>query len=256
MSKLLKPRVLVLCGEGIHSSAETAHAFRMARFETEIRHLNDLIAEKMSLDELSRNYSVLALPGGSSYNDDIAAGKLLALKIHHLLGWDLSTFAGRGGLVLGVSNGFQTLIRLGIFGKDISITHNAEGKFLNTWVKVTPSGNKCLWLKGVGTVDLPIRHSDGRILIAASRRAETWEKMQRLGMPCLRYEGNPNGSEERIAGLCDATGRILGIMPHPESFVRWTSHPEWTAQPARASAPGHGLILFENAFEEAMRSKG
>jgi phosphoribosylformylglycinamidine synthase len=248
-----KARVLVIAGDGINCEAETAQAFEMAKLDTEIRHLNDLIAEQVTLDHLSKTYSVLALPGGFSFGDNLTAGKVLALKIQNRLKWDLSTFAQRGGLVIGICNGFQALIHVGIFGADISITHNTDGKFLNSWVKVTPSGTKCVWLKGVGTIDLPIRHGEGRIIIAPSRRSETFEKMERHGMTCLRYEGNPNGSEDRLAGLSDATGRIFGLMPHPEAFVRWTSHPEWTSQPGRASAPGHGLAVFENAFIEAMK---
>ena len=248
-----KPRVLVLAGDGINCEAETAQAFRMARFEVDVKHLNDLILDKMSLDDLCRNYSVFALPGGFSFGDDLTSGKVLALKIQHKLGWDLLGYASRGGLVIGICNGFQALIRMGVFGREESITHNAQGKFLNTWVRITPSGTRCLWLKGLGSLDLPIRHGEGRVMIASERRSETVEKMERLGVTCLRYEDNPNGSEDRLAGLCDSTGRIFGLMPHPEAFVRWTAHPEWTSQPNRASAPGQGLAIFENAYQEAIR---
>jgi phosphoribosylformylglycinamidine synthase len=251
-----KPRTLVLTGDGINCENETAQAFRLAGFNAEIKHLNDLIAEQMSLDVLCQRYQVLALPGGFSFGDDLTSGKVLALKIQHKLGWNLPTFAERGGLVVGICNGFQALIRMGVFGKDISITHNAHGKFNDQWVKVTPNGSRCAWLKGLGTMDLPIRHGEGRIVISPTRRVEVLGKMERHGMTCFRYEGDPNGSDERLAGLCDATGRIFGLMPHPEAFVRWTAHPEWTAQPGRASAPGQGLAIFENAFQEAIRAQG
>ncbi len=248
-----RPRALVLTGDGINCETETAQAFVLAGFEAEIRHLNDLIAEKMQLDYVSKRYSTIAFPGGFSFGDDLTSGKVLALKIQHKLGWDLHQFVDRGGLVLGVCNGFQALIRLGVFGKDVSITRNSHGKFLNTWVKMSPVGNKCVWLKGVGSMDLPIRHGEGRIVIAPARRTEILSKMDRLGMTCFRYDNDPNGSEERLAGLCDTTGRIFGLMPHPEAFVRWNSHPEWTSQPGRASAPGQGLSIFENAYQEALR---
>jgi phosphoribosylformylglycinamidine synthase len=249
------PRVLVLTGDGINCEVETAQAFRMVGFEAEIRHLNDLISDRMTLDELCKRYSTLALPGGFSFGDDLTSGKVLALKIQYKLGWDLFNYASRGGLVIGICNGFQALIRMGIFGRDVSITHNAQGKFLDAWIKVTPAGNRCVWLKGLGTVDLPVRHGEGRIILASSRRTETLDKMERLGTTCLKYEGNPNGSEERLAGLCDPTGRIFGLMPHPEAFVRWTAHPEWSAQPGRASSPGQGLAIFENAYQEALHAK-
>jgi phosphoribosylformylglycinamidine synthase len=199
---------------------------------------------------------VLALPGGFSFGDDLTSGKVLALKIRHKLAWDLSVFAERGGLVLGICNGFQALIRMNVFGKDISITHNAQGKFVDSWIRVVPTGTQNLWLKGVGAMELPIRHGEGRVVINPSRKTEIMGKMERLGMTCLRYDGDPNGSEERLAGLCDATGRIFGLMPHPEAFIRWTAHPEWTAQPGRAASPGQGLAIFENAYKEALNATG
>jgi phosphoribosylformylglycinamidine synthase len=248
-----KPKALVLTGDGINCETEMAQAFRLAGFEADVRHLNDLIAEGLKQDELQTRYAALAIPGGFSFGDDLTSGKVLALKINHGLGWNLPLYAERGGLVLGSCNGFQALIRMGVFGKGISITHNQQGKFIDTWVKVTPNGKKCVWLKGAGTLDLPIRHGEGRIVLTTDRRTEVLGKMDRLGMTCLKYNGDPNGSEERLAGLCDPTGRILGLMPHPEAFVRWTAHPEWTSAPARASSPGAGLMLFENAFQEAAR---
>jgi phosphoribosylformylglycinamidine synthase len=250
-----KPRALVLTGDGINCESETAQAFRLTGFDPEIKHLNDLIADHFSLDDLSKRYAALAIPGGFSFGDDLTSGKVLALKILHKLQWNLGQYAERGGLVIGICNGFQALIRMGVFGKDISITNNAQGKFLDTWIKAVPAGSRCVWLKGLGTMDLPIRHGEGRVVISPARRTEILGKMERAGQMCFRYEGDPNGSDERLAGLCDSTGRIFGLMPHPEAFVRWTAHPEWTAQPGRASAPGQGLAIFENAFMEAQRAQ-
>lgn len=248
------PRALVITGDGINCESETAQALRLAGFDAQIRHLNDLIAERMSLDELSKQYSTLALPGGFSFGDDLTSGKVLALKMQHLLRWSLPTFAERGGLVIGICNGFQALIRMGAFGKDVSITHNSHGKFLDMWTKVSPTSQRCVWLKGLGMMDVPVRHGEGRIVFNPARRSEVLSKMERQGMLCLRYEEDHNGSEERLAGLCDQTGRIFGLMPHPEAFVRWTAHPEWTLQPGRANSPGQGLAVFENAYQEAVRA--
>jgi phosphoribosylformylglycinamidine synthase len=249
-----KPKALVITGDGINCEVELSQAFTLAGFDSEIRHLNDLIAEHLSQDELSKKYSVVALPGGFSFGDDLGSGKVLALKILSGLGWNFGTFVERGGLVVGICNGFQALIRMGVFGKSVSITHNIQGKFMDQWGKVTPQGTKCVWLKGVGTLDLPMRHGEGRIVIASARRSEVLSKMDRQGMTCLRYEADYQGSEERLAGLCDSTGRIFGLMPHPEAFVRWTAHPEWTSATSRASAPGQGLMIFENAYQEAIRA--
>lgn len=251
---VIRPRVLVLRGAGILSENETAQAFATAGFEVHLRNLEDLIAEGYREDMLASDYQVLAIPGGASTADELGSGKLLALKISHQLGWTLTGFAARGGMVIGIGSGFHTLIRIGVFGKEISVTSNSGGKHLQAWVKVAPIGTVCLWLKGLGVVDLPLRHSDARIVIHPNRRTEALVKLQRRGMHCLRYEGNMIGSEEGIAGLCDSSGRILGIMPHPESFIRWTAHPEWTVAPQRANAPGQGLALFENAYQESMRA--
>lgn len=249
-----KPKALVITGDGINCEAETAHALSLAGFETEIRHLNDLIAEQKKLTR--ERCSVLAIPGGFSFGDDLGSGKALALKIHYGLKWDLAAFADDGGLVIGICNGFQALIRMGAFGKSVSITQNIQGKFINSWVKITPQGSKCLWLKGIGTIELPARHGEGRIVFGTARRSETLSKLDRQGVTCLKYEADHNGSEEKLAGLCDPSGRIFGLMPHPEAFVRWTSHPEWTAAPSRAGSPGQGLAIFENAFKEAVRVMG
>ncbi|MBS1964145.1 MAG: phosphoribosylformylglycinamidine synthase subunit PurQ [Bdellovibrionales bacterium] len=262
MSDVKRPRVLVLRGPGILSENETAQAFATAGFEVHLRNLADLVAEGYREERLSEEYAVLAIPGGASTADELGSGKLLALKIQHLLGWTLTGYAARGGMVIGIGSGFHTLIRLGVFGREISVTSNggtaspagAGGRSLQGWVKVAPIGMTCTWLRGLGVVDLPLRHPEARIVIHPNRKTETLVKLQRRGLHCLKYEGNPIGSDENIAGLCDLSGRILGIMPHPESFIRWTAHPEWTTAPQRANAPGQGLAIFENAYQEFMRA--
>ncbi|HTL13373.1 MAG TPA: phosphoribosylformylglycinamidine synthase subunit PurQ [Bdellovibrionota bacterium] len=248
-------KALVLTGDGINCEGETAEAFRLAGFEADVRHLNDLIRDRVKLDTLSSTYATLALPGGFSFGDDLESGKVLALKIRHGLGWDLHQYVDRGGLVIGICNGFQALIKMGIFGRDVSITHNAQGHFINTWVRATPQRSRCLWLRGAGTMDVPIRHGEGRLVFPAKNRASVLSKMERQGMICLKYEGDPNGSEERIAGLCDPTGRIFGLMPHPEAAVRGTAHPSWTGQPDVAGSRGDGMLVFENAARVARESK-
>lgn len=242
-------KVLILSGDGINCEQETAQAFHLVGFQPEIVHINDCIERRLTTQELGQNYSVLALPGGFSFGDDLTSGKILALKISHLLAWDLNAFAQHGGLVLGVCNGFQALIKLGVFGKSVSISSNIQGKFINDWVAVAPHGTRCIWLKGLGTVVIPARHGEGRIVFERSSANEARMKIERNSMDCLKYVNNPNGSEGDVAGLCDMTGRILGVMPHPEAFVRWSAHPNWTRQIARAGAPGEGLKIFENAFE-------
>ncbi len=250
-SNVRRVKALILTGDGINCERETADAFRLSRVEPEIRHLNDLISEGMSLDRLSAQYQIIALPGGFSFGDDLGSGKVLALKIIHSLRWDLAKFADRGGLVLAVCNGFQALIKMGTFGKNLSITQNVKGKFIDEWTRCEPNTKRCVWLRGVGSLVLPMRHGEGRICFQTRDRDEALSKLLRQDQVCLRYEDAANGSDDRIAGLCDSSGRIFGLMPHPEAFVRWTSHPEWTQQPERAGAPGQGLAIFENAYKAA-----
>ena len=248
-----KPRVLVLSGDGIHGESETAHAFEIAGFDADIRTLNELMVSRVTQEELTRRWSAFAIPGGATFSDTLGSGKIFALKFGHGLGWDLQKYADRGGLVLGIGNGFQILLRMDVFGTDLSLTTNEAGKFSNQWVRVIPNGARCIWLKGLGTLELPVRHAEGRLMILGLRRPEILSRMERQGMMCLTYEGGLHGSEREIAGICDPSGRIFGLMPHPEDYIRWSSHPEWTSATNRANSPGQGLSLFENAYHEAMR---
>lgn len=250
-----KHKVLILAGDGVNCSWEMAQAFQRVGFEVEQQTLSRLFNDRVDTDLLAQRYRVLALSGGASFGDAVAAGKLLAIEIQNRLGWDLAQYVNRGGLVLGVGNGFQALIRMGVFSKDLSIMVNSSGKMLNQWVRVVPYGTQCVWLKGAGAMELPVRHTEGRIVLTSERKWEVHQKLERQGQTCLRYDQDYNGSEDRLAGLCDSSGRIFGMMPHPEGFVRWTQHPEWTQQMGRASAPGAGLLIFENAFREVSQGK-
>lgn len=235
----------VLTGDGINCEQETAQALRAVGFETRIRHLNDVIAERVSTGELGRQTSLIALPGGFSFGDDLGSGKVLALKISHGLGWDLGAYARGGGLVLGVCNGFQALIKLGVFGRDVTITHNAGGAFINRWESLQVQGSHCLWLQGLERFDWPIRHGEGRLIFAPEASPASIAERT-----CLTYVGDPNGSQAQVAGLTDPTGRILGLMPHPEAAFRVTAHPDWTAREGLDESTA-GMRLFENAARAA-----
>ena len=135
-------KALVLTGDGINCERESAWACKAAGFNSKIIHINDLIRDRLTLDQLQSEYSLLYLPGGFSFGDELGSGRILALKLRTALGWNLGQYAKRGGLVLGVCNGFQALIRMDVFGKDISITHNVSGRFLNRWIKLIPNARK------------------------------------------------------------------------------------------------------------------
>lgn len=232
-------KALILTGDGINCEIETAHACKQAGFQPVIMHLNDVIAQKINLETLSNQYSLLVIPGGFSFGDELGSGKVLAIKIKHALGWDLKTYALRGGLVVGICNGFQALVKLGIFG-EATLAQNSDGRFKNEWQTLnTNTKSTSPFLKGIApTFDLPIRHGEGRMIFKNDVIPHDVEI-------ALTYKTNPNGSFQNIAGLTTAQGRILGLMPHPEAFVRPTQHPS-------LNQPGIGLEFFKNAYGDPL----
>ncbi len=234
----------VLTGDGINCESESADACRRAGFRTEIFHLAELMARPRALSACS----LLVLPGGFSFGDELGSGRVLALKIKHQLGWDLAAFAAEGGLVLGICNGFQTLVALGAFGSGLALAANEDGRFRNEWVTLeVTQEHHSVFLDGIAQIDLPIRHGEGRLLFSDERAARPSD----AAATALVYSRNPNGSTASIAGLVDSTGRIFGLMPHPEAFARRSQHPGYYRDPGHPSAPGDGLRIFENAFAHA-----
>ncbi len=257
---MAKPKVLVLKADGTNRDEEMAFAFELAGADVKIVHVNQLRegSEKMS------NYQILALPGGFAYGDDIVSGKILAIELTSFFAEDLKKFIDRKDTaILGVCNGFQVLVRTGLLpfrnlGKmDVTLTNNDSGHFECRWIKVAVNKeNKSPFLKGIdsGAIWLPIAHGEGKFLSSA----ETLEKVETEGLvafryvdesgkPTQNYPDNPNGSLNAIVGITDSTGRILGMMPHPECFVRPEQHPNWR----RGKVEAAGLPLFENIIKFA-----
>ncbi|MFZ4404184.1 MAG: phosphoribosylformylglycinamidine synthase subunit PurQ [Pseudobdellovibrionaceae bacterium] len=234
-------KALVLAGDGINCQNETAFAAEQAGFYTDIVHINDLIVQKFSQSDLQKKYQALFLPGGFSFGDHLTSGKVLALKIKYHLQWNLLDFASNGGLVLGICNGFQALIRLGVFGADLTITRNDHGRFINKWVGLKTQNPECVFLKNISILDLPIRHGEGRIIFSKPH----------LEKIALVYQDDVNGSQQKAAGLTTAQGRVLGLMPHPEAAIRKTQNPTWTQNPELKNNSEIGLELFRNAYAEA-----
>lgn len=238
-----RKKAWILTGDGINCEIETAEACREAGFEAAIFHLSELIAKPRELAKCS----LLVIPGGFSFGDELGSGRVLALKLKYQLGWDLPEFARMGGLVLGICNGFQVLVALGVFGPGVALAANEDGRFRNEWIRleIDPVVRRdSPFLTGLDAIELPIRHGEGRLLFAEDAVGKF--------VPALRYLGNPNGSTDRIAGLSDPTGRIFGLMPHPEAFQRASQHPGYfqTAGGEPLGA-GAGLELFQNAFRSA-----
>ncbi|MBI5863358.1 MAG: phosphoribosylformylglycinamidine synthase I [Planctomycetes bacterium] len=251
-------RVLIVRVAGTNCDQEAAHAWRLAGAQANLMHLHQLAAAPACLDE----YQILTLPGGFSYGDDIAAGKIFAAQIRRLLLDDLRRFIDRGKLVLGICNGFQVLVKCGLLpdpkaddGASLcTVTYNEPPGFQDRWVTLRADQSPCVFTEPGRCYEMPIAHGEGRVVF---RDAKTAECALRNGQYALRYAAappgvgqdglppNPNGSTADIAGLCDETGRVLGLMPHPERFVDWTQHPCWTSLPARPQ--GDGLAMFQRA---------
>jgi phosphoribosylformylglycinamidine synthase len=251
------PRVCIVTGCGINADRELAEAFSLSGFLADRVHVFDLRDNPAMLGA----YTVLAFPGGFSFGDHLGSGKVLAYLVKSRMKEGLEAFVEAGGLVLGICNGFQTLVKMGIlpnlsghFTQDVSLIHNESGLFDDRWVEVRYNrDNSSPWLSGLDRETYPIRHGEGRFITASPRVAE---EIRKRGLIALTYEGaNPNGSEMGIAGITDTTGRVLGMMPHPEAFLYRENHPRWTRGETRTGA---GLRLFENArrYSEARGESG
>lgn len=254
------PRVLVLRSPGTNCDDETAEAFRLAGAAPERVHVNRLVECPSLLDA----YQALCLPGGFSYGDDISAGRVLGNQLRLRLADALRVFRDAGKLVLGVCNGFQVLIKTGLLdleddrGPLATLTWNDHGRYEARWVHLAATAGECVFLRGIDRLELPIAHAEGKVAVRDDEALATLA----AGRMVLRYvdpegkaprgfPGNPNGSAADAAGLCDATGRVLGLMPHPERFLFATQHPQWTRKRARGGfdphGDGDGLRLFRNA---------
>ena len=250
------PRILILRAPGHNCDRETEFAFERAGGRPERIHVNRLREEPALL----QRYQILVVPGGFTYGDDVAAGKILAIQLRHFLGEALRRFRDAEKLILGVCNGFQVLLKAGLIlqpdddGPVATLAHNANGRFEDRWIHLQTNGSKCPFLKGIDRLHLPIAHGEGNFLC---REAWMLKGLEQTGQVVLKYVDasgrpgafpvNPNGSQGDVAGLCDATGRVLGLMPHPERHVLPTQHPRWTREGLKEE--GDGMKLFRNAVE-------
>jgi len=257
---MVAPRVLILRAPGTNCDVETAFAFERVGGRPELVHINRLLENP----KLPEEYQILCIPGGFSYGDDVAAGRILAQQIRHYLSDALRKFKDDNKLILGICNGFQVLIKSGVLlpedpkrGPAATLTWNDSGKFEDRWVTLNVDGNQCVLLSGIHRMYLPVAHAEGKF-VARDQAALDWLDVH--GQLVLRYTGrttgadgqvaypdNPNGSLGNVAGACDHTGRVLGLMPHPERHIDPTQHPHWT----RHEMPevGDGLQVFDNAVQ-------
>jgi phosphoribosylformylglycinamidine synthase len=265
---MAKPKVLVLTGYGLNCDDETAYAFERAGAAAHRAHINSVIDGSVRL----KDHHILAFIGGFGWGDDHGAGVVQAVRFKTHLGQDLLDFIDRGWLVIGICNGFQVLVNMGLlpgFDGDyrcrrIALIHNESGNFRDQWVRLAVnSRSACVFTQGIEMADFPVRHGEGKFYA----ETEVIERLQHDNQVVMRYalpDGtaaggrfpfNPNGSVDDIAGVCDPTGRVFGLMPHPEAYNDWTNHPDWLRDRethARAgkpfgAGPTIGIRLFQNA---------
>jgi len=251
-----KVNVLVLRGPGTNCDQETAFAFQQAGASTSVSHINQVIRHERRLSD----YQVLVVPGGFTYGDDIAAGRVLANELKLKLGEDIKQFVADGGLILGICNGFQVLVKAGIL-PDISkpdaipltLATNDSGRFECRWVHMlVEKQSPCVFTQGMHSVYLPVAHGEGKVITDVRGLREINSVLyytDEAGNTQAGYPHNPNGSMNNIAGICDPTGRIFALMPHPERHIRFTQHPQWTRKKPKES--GDGFAIFQNAVKWA-----
>lgn len=261
------PRVCVLRAPGTNCDPETAFAFESCGAQADRVHLMRVLENPQCLAD----YQILCVPGGFSYGDDIGAGVIFASHLHGQLADALKQFLSADKLALGICNGFQVLMKAGVLPngasgvaaaheghREATLTWNDNGRYTALWVKLKTHGSKSVFLRGIDEIEMPIAHAEGRIAVQDESILDRWREQGQIalcyhgdgttsGTERLPYPQNPNGSFANIAGLCDPTGRVLGLMPHPERFLHATQHPNWTRLKLRGA--GAGLQLFRNAVE-------
>ena len=273
---MTRPKVCVLRAPGTNCDVETAYAFDVAGAQADRLHLFRLLENP----SLLRDYQVLCVPGGFSYGDDVGAGVIFSSQLRGHLGEIIGEFLQRQTLVLGICNGFQVLLKAGILpgGADewpptdatrrtATLTWNRNGKYTAMWVKLKVLSSRNVFLRDIDEIELPIAHAEGRLAVTDPAIIDGWVENEQVALcyvdpsspqadaagpaewlnASLEYPANPNGSVRNIAGLGDPSGRILGLMPHPERFLQATHHPRWTRLGLRGA--GAGLQIFRNAVE-------
>lgn len=257
--------VLIITGYGLNCEDESRYAWELAGAKPRYFHFNDLLKNPSQL----RDFAALMFIGGFSYGDHMTSGHVFALRARHHMQGELDRFIAAGKLIMGICNGFQIIVKLGLlpgldndyFTQKLSIMQNDCGTFQNRWVTLRfESGSPCVYSRGLDRMPLPIRHGEGKVFTLDKALLQ---RLEEAGCVACRYADpdtgeatqqfphNPNGSLNAIAGLCDPTGRIFGMMPHPEAYLYPENHPQWECRKRDGVLPeqGSGLALFRNAVE-------
>ena len=267
-------RVAVLFGFGINCDRETAAVFDMVGGTSERLHVNHLVKGNRSLEE----FDILAVPGGFSFGDHLGSGRLLGNRLRFALREQLQKFVSSGKPVIGICNGFQALVKTGLLPgpenaylepdliQRASLTLNNTGRYEDRWVTLEfDSESPCIWTKGIQRIECPVRHGEGRFVMPTEMELDRLSANHQLTVryvdpstelgtglsdDLLPFPLSPNGSMRNIAGICDPTGLVFGLMPHPEAFYTMWLHPEHTSMKLNEDEwEGSGLQIFRNAVE-------
>lgn len=245
----MKPKAIVLRTAGTNCDYETAFGVCMAGFDADLVHVNELIRGNKKLDE----YDLLVIPGGFSHGDYLGSGKVLANKLAYKLNNKILEFIGKGNLVIGICNGFQVLVKAGILPgfdgnykeQNCTLSFNNSGHFQCEWVKLrNVDKGKCVFTKGIKELAVPIAHGEGKFIPAND---DVLKRLQKNGHIVFKYVENPNGSVVDIAGICDETGRVFGMMPHPERNIFGLNAPNSSRD--NLAGEGEGLKIFRNVYD-------
>jgi phosphoribosylformylglycinamidine synthase subunit PurQ / glutaminase len=273
-ASISRPRALIVTGDGLNCEEETAHAFLLGGAEPCLVHITDLLDREKRLGD----YQVLAFIGGFSNGDHLGAGTVQACRFRHGLRDDLERFIESGRPIIGICNGFQTLVKMGVlpgpeggerFRRTATIMENDSGRFEDRWVTLrVERSSPCVWTRGLETLFLPVRHGEGKFVAAdegrLARMRERGEVVMTYADPTgrkavMEYPLNPNGSAGAVAGICDATGAVFGLMPHPEAHVHPCHHPAWIRETALGRplpVEGPGAAVFRNGVRHAREVLG
>jgi len=263
-------KALVLTGYGTNCEVEMAHACKLGGFDqVDIAHISEVLAGEYKL----KNYHMLNLPGGFLDGDDLGAGQAGAHRLRYAVSKDtgqrlleqILDFIEEKKLILGVCNGFQLMAKMGLLPglegrhdkREVSLAHNDSSRFEDRWVNlVADTASPCIYTKGIKSLYFPVRHGEGKFVTENEKVLERINEQHLValryadsatGQPTMTYPLNPNGSPEAIAGICDPSGRLFGLMPHPEAFLHRTNHPRWTRE--NLPEEGQGVMLFRNAAQ-------
>ncbi len=255
-----KPKCMVLSGFGLNSEAELAYAFSLAGAESQIVHFSDVSSGEKSLED----FHIFAIPGGWSFADEISSGRVLANKLSSTFKSQFERFVSDKKPVLGICNGFQVLVKLGAlpniglsFEQQATLASNESARFEDRWVYLKPQRSVCKYFEGIKFIQCPVRHGEGRFVPKSPAALSQLSKKRLIALKYVDgnmkeadYPVNPNGSEQNIAGICDPSGKILGLMPHPECAVKKVTFPCWTSG---VSHEKNSVRLFSNIVKEGAK---